>query len=146
MTQKEFEALKIKNGAFASIEYCSYPKPRAKFKDCIIKKVTRGVYRLGIAYKNLASKKDVETESLPYGEWVNTMVNKLIKHNDKHLLRIYMTNNRKHKPHTQWYINGEPTTKEALIEMGAISDSKSNHTELFNVYLENIIRIGKATE
>lgn len=136
----------IKNGKYVSIEYCSFPKPRAKFKDCTIKKVTKGVYRLGIAYKNLASKKDITTEKLPYGEWVQPMVNKLIKHNDSYQLRVYMTGNKKHKATTQWYLNDEPITKQELIDMGAISDSKSSHVELFNIKLENIIRIGKATK
>lgn len=146
MKINEFQNLKIKNGAFTSVEYCSYPKPLKAYKGHEIKKVTKGIYRLGIAYKNLASKKDIQTEKLPYGQWVDNWVNKLIERDGKYQLRLYMTNNRKHKSHTKWYLDGQEITKQELIEMGAISESNSNHIEMFNVHLENVIRIGKATE
>lgn len=148
MLYNEFENLKIKNGAYTSVEFCTFKTPLKAFKGHEIKKVTKGIYRLGIAYKNLASKKDVVTEKLPYGKWVDKWVNKLIEKDGEYQLRLYSTNNRKHKVHTQWYLDGKEITKEELIEMGAISESmaKSHHTELFNVHLENIIRIGRATE
>ena len=146
MTREEFEQLNIKNGKWVAIKYSSNPKPLKEFKNHTITKVTEGVYRLGIAYCNLKSKIGVKTENLPYGHWESEFKNLLLSHDGNDYLRIYTTNNPKHKSHTTYYLDGEEITKEELIEMGAMSESqsKSKHTELFNVKLENVIQIGKA--
>ncbi len=134
-----------RNGAFIYIEYCSYIKPLKAYKEAVIQKVTKGVFRLGVSYAHMKSHKDTQTESLPYGEWNKSLMNKIIEHNGKSYLRIYTTNNHKHRPHVEWFINGQKTTKQELIDNGVISKTyakPSEHVELFNVHIENVIQLG----
>ena len=56
------------------------------------------------------------------------------------LIRVYTTNH--HKVRSQWYLNGEETTKESLIKERLVSDRKSSKTACFDLKVANIISIG----
>ena len=127
-----------KKGAFINVEYETTKKPLAKHKDSIIKKHSKGVYRLGIDYKNMAVNKDKQTGPMLYGAF--EIKNYLIEYNGKYYLRVYVSHN--HKTESQWTLNGEKVSKQYLIDNGYISNTKSQPVECFNISIENIIKIG----
>lgn len=147
MKYEEFTSLakNIKKGKYVSLEFKSIKKPTKEFKDCIIEKVTSGVFRLGISYARLEENKGREDFRKMNGEWVPNMHNLVSVYNENHKLRIYTTKNHKHKRQVKWYLNGEETTLEYLIDNGIMKEeTKSSNGPLlmFDIMLNNLIKIG----
>ena len=113
-----------------------------------VEKETIGNFRIGIDYSNMAINKDKITGSLPYGffEYSNEIL--YSPSTDTYQLRLTQTMNENLKPKIKWYLDGKETTKEALIEMGALGSNQRNakpfnpvENPVFNVKLESIISI-----
>lgn len=134
MTINEFTTIqnKIKKGCFYKIEY----KSIKELKGNTIEKHTNGVFKMGINYKNLKVNKDKETKSLPYGEWEIT--NFIIKHKDSFQLRLYPSQCKKHKTKSFYLLNGNPITKNELLEMGLLKEQDKKEIVCFNIKLENL--------
>ena len=138
----------LKKGAYTYAEYKSEPKPLAAHKDAKIVKVSKGVYRFGIAYKNIKEVKESgkEVGPLPFGSWEENFENYIVSHTKDEkttkYLRFYIT--KHHKTRTQWYLNGEKVSVDKLINGGYISEKAANkkHDLLFIVPLQNVLKLG----
>jgi len=154
MELNKFEALlaqkTIKKGCFTSIIWQSDVDLRAAYKGTYdIKKVTKGVARIGVNYGHIRAIKEsgVTPQSLPYGEWKEGEENIIIEHNGKYQVRLTTTGNSKHRGKTAYYLNGKPIEKEALESMDIVVPSywnRSHSGPVFNVKLENILQVGRA--
>lgn len=136
------EAENIKKGAYVKVTYKSEPKTTKEFKDVKVEKITSAVVRIGIKYQNLKENKNIVTGSLNYGTWEKTLENYIIEYNGTYYLRLYTSKSPKHKAHTQYLLNGKETTKQDLINKGIIKDNASRETNLYNIKLNNLIKIG----
>lgn len=146
MTLEKFEQIKIRKGAFVYMEYCSYPKVPKSKGEAIVMKVTQGVFRLGVRYSKLKVNIGKQVQPLKGGTWKKDYENLLIESSAKEgqiNLRVYTTNNHKHRAKTTYYLNGEEVSKQYLLDNGYIKDYQKDHLDLFLVNLENVIRIGK---
>ena len=137
MTLEKFNELQksIKKGSIYKIDF----KSIKQVKGNTIEKYSSGVYRLGISYKNIGKVKDITTHSLPYGEWA--IANFIIKHNDNLQLRLYSSTCKYHKTKSTYLLNGQPITKNELLEMGLIKEQPKKELICFNIKLENLINI-----
>lgn len=147
MRYEEFTKLakNIKRGKYVSLEFKSIKKPNKGFQNCVIEKVTSGVFRLGISYARLEENKGREDFRKMNGEWVPNMHNLVSVYNENHKLRIYTTKNHKHKRQVKWYLNGEETTLEYLVDNGIMKEetkSSSGPLLMFDIMLNNLIKIG----
>lgn len=138
----------LRKGAYTYCEYRSEPKPLAAHKDAKIVKVSSGVYRFGIAYKNIKEVKESgkQVGSLPFGSWETNLENYVVSHTKEEkttkYLRFYIT--KHHKTKTQWYLNGEKVSVDMLVKGGYISEKAVNkkHDLLFIVPIQNVLRLG----
>ena len=110
--------------------------------------MTNSVGRLGVNYGNLASVKSagVAPGPLPYGAWVPGKENLLIENKGSYQLRVTKTGNHRQLPKVKYYLNGEEVTKEELQALNVVLPSvwnRSSDTPVFNVKLENVIKIGR---
>ncbi len=145
MNIQEYKDLKIKKGTIHSIHYKRVVSSVRKAFKGRVEKETIGNFRIGCDYQNLAENKDIKTGSLPYGMWEygNEIIHSITKEGiESYQLRLTITKNKNFKPHTKWYLDGVETTKEHLIEIGAMAEPKPNNDLLvFNVKLNDIIAI-----
>jgi len=150
----QFEALlaqkAVKKGCFTSIIWQSDVTLRAAYKDSYdIKKVTQGVARLGVNYGHIKEirERGTEPQSLPYGAWKKGKENIIIEHNGGYQLRMTKTNNFRHKGKVAYYLNGVEIAKDKLQEMNVVVpsywDRGGHETPVFNVKLENVLKIGR---
>jgi hypothetical protein len=145
-TKLEEMLLKIKKGTYVTMMWQSDVTLKAAFKDSHdVKKVTKGVGRLGVKYANIQEIKERGSEvgGLPYGEWEKEDL--LIKSHEKLQLRITKTKNKRHRPHVVYYIDGTEISAEKLQEMGIVLNSywnKNNQeSPIFNIKIENLLEI-----
>ena len=139
------ESKNIKRGKYTTLEFKSIKTPTKEHKDCIIEKITTGVFRLGISYARLEENKGRETFNKMNGEWVPNMYNLVSTYKDNLKLRVYTTKNHKHKRNVKWYLNGEETTYEYLIDNGIMKEEKNYSNGpllMFDIMLDNLIKIG----
>lgn len=150
MKLQEFENLKIRKGAFVSMEYCSYPRVPKSKGDAIVMKITQGVFRLGIRYAKMKANIGKEIQPLKGGTWKENYENILIESsaNEGQVnLRVYTTNNHKQKSKVAYYLNGQEVDKQYLLDNGYIKEyDKKDFNGIFLVKLDNVIRIGKKKE
>ena len=142
LTLEGYKALNIKKGTIHSIHYKRVVSQVRKAFKGRVEKETIGNFRIGCSYENLAVNKEKITGPLPYGyfEYSNEII--YSPTTDTYQLRLTITNNKNVKPMVKWYLDGVETTKEHLIEIGAMADSKSKTDLLvFNVKLNDIIEI-----
>ena len=138
----------IAKGTYVKVMYKSIKQPLAAHKGNVIEKVSYGVYRLGIAYANKQENIGRQTGPLrgTNEQWLKGFENYIIEDNVKktYKLRLYTSENKNLKPTTKWYLNGVETTKQWLIDNKYISESssKTNPSNTFNVFVENVIAIG----
>lgn len=132
----------IKKGVFTRITFYANPYPLAKGKDKDIKKICSTIVRFGLNYSHLKENANKETGGLNGKVWKEGETNYVLisEKTGEELIRVYTTNH--HKVRSQWYLNGEETTKERLIEERLVSDRKSSKTACFDLKLANIISIG----
>ena len=132
----------IKKGAFTRITFYANPYPLAKGKDKDIKKICSTIVRFGLNYSHLKENANKETGGLNGKVWKDGETNYVLisEKTGEELIRVYTTNH--HKVRSQWYLNGEKTTKESLVEERLVSDRKSSKTPCFDLKIANIISIG----
>lgn len=135
----------------AVVPGCYYPvKFKKDFKrreGAQVTKVTKGVYRLGISARSIASY-DYKNAGLKGKEWL--VYPFLLQGKEEALIRLNRTLNPFQKPTVEWFveINGEvrATTKEEALEKGWVVPSEVNpkpfEAPFFDVKLSNIISIG----
>lgn len=137
----------VKGGRYVKMTFESIKEPTEAFKDCIIEKITTGVFRLNIKYANLKVNEGKTEFRKLSGEWVENMENLIFESKGNRKLRIYTTNNKKHKRRTKWLLNGVETTYEYLVKKGILQekDQKNNGKPVpcFWVKLEHVINIGE---
>jgi hypothetical protein len=125
----------LHKGRFGSITIVTEPqikKPKTNPLNGRLKKVTQMGIRTGVDYNTIVNnrltkegKDKVETEKLPWGEWVIPGV--VIKNKGKNYLRIYPTNNI----HTTYLLDGREVNKDILKDE-LIEKSESNTYNLDN--------------
>lgn len=132
----------IKKGAYTRIKFKANPYPLAKGKDKNIEKICSTIVRFGLNYSHLKENANKETGALNGKVWKEGETNYILisEKTGEELVRVYTTN--RHKVRSQWYLNGEETTKERLIEERLVSDRKSSKTPCFDLKIANIISIG----
>ena len=126
---------KIKKGSYYKMVF----KSIKEIKGNTIEKVSNGVYRFGINYKNISKVKDITTHSLLWGEWQTQ--NFILKHKETLYLRVYPSTCKYHKTKSFYLLNGKETTKQELIEMGLLKEQNTKEMLCFNIKLENLISI-----
>lgn len=149
----------IKNGKYRHVVYKSDVEPLKGFKHHKIEKITSLVARFGCFYGNVKKQVVSDDELInvesthKFGEWVEGYVNlisqKISEEETKTYLWLYYTKNRKHRPQTTWLLDGEPTTKQYLIDNGYVSPKNPKvkskvidyeQNPMFVVKLENVIK------
>ena len=131
-------------GSCQKITYVSDSGFSAKAKNEKLVKLSVGVVRVGIAYKNLKENQDLENIQDVKGEWINQF---LIRSNGIDRLRVYPNKLPNIKTKTYYILNGEIKTKEWIIENGYLQASYVNRAnqpkKCFDIKLENILAFGK---
>lgn len=142
------ELKNYKRGTFIKFEWFSKPSQKKEYKDRV-KKVSYGVYRLGVDYSNIEEVKlmDASVEqpqhhlqgqqafSTPYFIILNEKT-------QKEKLRVYTTKNHKHRTITKYYLDDKEVSKQELLDLGAIRDTPHKDLLCFDVFLDNIIKLG----
>jgi hypothetical protein len=132
------------NGSYVKMEWKSVKKTLKAHKSDIVEKVSVGVNRLGIEYSNLSSV-NRPSQGLAYGEFMENLEKFIIEYKGTYYLRVYPSKSSSHKITSVYYLNGEPTTKEYLIENGICSESalkgSTDELDCFNIKLDNLISI-----
>lgn len=126
-----------RKGTYTHIEFETNKILPQKHNSLVLTKKCSGCYRLGISYANLKENKNKQTGPMLYGSFIEDFNNYIIEYNGKYYLRVYTTH---HKTKVQYFLDGVEYTKEKLLEMGILKESKP--TQCFNISLENIINIG----
>ena len=103
--------------------------------------------RVGVSYKNLKVNQEKETQSLPWGKWVEGLENLVVEHKGNYYLRITSTNpgdleNSNDVIATRYIKNGVEISKEEVISEIGEKKLVSNPSMVYNIKFENIIRIG----
>lgn len=138
----------VPNGAFFKI---SWVRELPLYKEhqnsgIIVLKEVSTVARKGIKPWNtkIGKQKEPSTHKLPWGMWKKDYEGIILEHKDKYYVRLFLTT---HQPHITYYLNGQPISKEALLNMHLVT--KAGWTELdpttqdfFCVNIDNIIEIG----
>lgn len=136
----------IKRGKYTTLEFKSIKAPTKEFKEYVIEKHTKGVFRLGISYARLEENKGRNDFKKMNGEWVPNMHNLVSTYKDNLKLRVYTTKNYKHKRQVKWYLNGEETTYKYLIDNGIMKEENNSSSNgpllMFDIKLDNLIKIG----
>lgn len=135
----------IKGGQFHTIEWKSDVKTLANFKNERIEKITvASAIRIGVQYDNKSSvvvKREngilpSENQGLRGCEWVQCPY--ILQGKTALQLRITLAQNTKFD--TKYFINGNPTTKEAISNMIPKS-SNSPMPDVMNLTIEKITQI-----
>ncbi len=150
MTIQEYQDLNLTRGTIHSIHWRRTLNNSEVLKDYRgrVEKETIGNYRIGIDYSNMAINKDKITGSLPYGffEYSNEIL--YSPATDTYQLRLTQTFNKNLKPMVKYYLDGNPITKEELINLNALGSRERNpqpfdpyERPVFNVKLNSIVEI-----
>lgn len=122
------------SGQFKKVRFTTEKKPSAKFKGKQLSKITEGVFRTGIQFRNLGAVKEAieagergEVQPLPWGKWVE-YPNK-IEHKGVTYIRLY-------PPHARDE-NGKlvPTWKNSQIKVKYLVDGQEVSKEDFESFL-----------
>lgn len=134
----------LPKGSYVKFKWFSMPCTKKDFKDRV-RKETTSVVRLGVNYGNLKENDGKEIQPLPtYLKWYYKNIILQNVNTNALLVRVYTSKVKNYTPSVQYFLDGEPITKQELIEMGAFSPSqlKSFDGNTFNVKLDNLISIG----
>ena len=138
----------VRKGCNQSVVYQSFPATKNAWKTRV-RKETCGVVRLGINYKNLKDNQNrVDFQDLPSSQ--RFILKNIVIENNKenqvsYLVRLYFSSNNA-KPSVKYYLDNQEISKEALIEMGALKDSKKEKPLCFNVKMENLLELCSVKE
>lgn len=132
-------------GRFTRVEFKKDYKAR---NGAQVTKVTKGVFRFGLSVANMANYQ-YQGNGLQDGlKWI--VGGYLIEGKNGKMVRLYATYNPFQKPRSEWFVTiggaTRKTTKEEALENGWVTPSEVKHRDgvlhMFNVMLDNIIRIG----
>jgi len=134
-------------GQFIQVSWASQPKPKAEFKDTVLRKVTDGIFRTGIDYSQIGVIKNAieagergKVQSLPKGQdWV--IFPHVIETKNGNLLALTTCEGQKSK--VQYFVNGEEVSKENFESYLVPSALKKPETPLvrFTIKAENLISV-----
>ena len=140
----------IKKGAYVSIN-------KRKDYGKGVTKITTMRTRIGCDYskmKNVIAKRaeaqlmgrdmsaGTSGGSLPWGNWVSGYEKLIIEHKGNYYLRIAECYTKGiASRNSQYYYNGEPVSKEAIVDKVAPSKLKSSAAGVYTVKLDDIISI-----
>lgn len=134
----------VGKGRYVRIKWYSLPKLKKEYNGRV-RKETSSVVRLGVNYSNLQENDGKEIQARPSSlKWYyKNIVLQNVNTNTLNV-QVYTSKVKTHKSITQYFLDGEPITKQELIDMGALSPSqaKSFDGNTFMVKLDNIISIG----
>jgi len=122
-------------GAFQAVEWKSDVKPAAAHKARTLTKIVSATVRTGVQYANLAVNADVETGSLPWGEWA--VYPYIIVHKGAEYARLYTVDG---SVKTRYFIDGQEKSRDdflALLTPAARKPSRPNGGTI-TVKLENV--------
>lgn len=140
----------IKKGAYVSI---------TKRKDYGkgVTKITRMRTRIGCDYSKMKHviEKRIESQtigrdmsdgttggSLPWGNWVVGLEKLIIEHKGNYYLRIAECYTKGvASKHSQYYYNGEPVSKDSIVDKVAPSKLKTYASDVYTIKLDDIISI-----
>lgn len=154
LSAKQLEILnclsKIKNGANFKIQYskdCT-SKVSARFKGNVVTKITTSSVRKGIDYENLSStinKRNIGIEKSSRPLWYSHVDKMLCKHNTKEQYYIMLFPNPIGTPHTQYFLNGNPISKEELKNLGIMQPNfwkaSEQKPDTMLLSIDNIIKV-----
>ena len=154
LSAKQLEILnclsKIQNGANFKIQYakdCS-SKVSAKFKGNSVTKITTSSVRKGIDYENLYStieKRNMGIDKSNRPLCYSHIDKVLCKHNTKEQYYVMLFPNPNGKPHSQFFLNGNPISKEELYASEIMQPSfwKTSETkpDTMLLSLDNIVKV-----
>lgn len=139
-----------KKGQFIELSFKSEPTPASAFKSVKLEKFTKGVYRTGINFANLAPVKEAienkergEVQPLAWGSWAVFPL--VISHTNKageykEYLRI--TFSPSHKPTVAYKVDGIEVSKEHFESHLRPSDRLPKPpTLVFNIEADNLLEV-----
>ena len=122
--------------------------PTPKKDGHVVVKVTTGVVRLGVDYRNIASVKaaGLGTNSLP-GEDQWKYFPYVIEGKTGLKLRVTRVNNPIRHPRSYYLVDGQRMTKDEVAATGYVAPSylepRSADSPIFTVMAENVLALGK---
>lgn len=122
--------------------------PTPKKDGHIVIKVTTGIIRLGVDYRNIASVQaaGLGTNPLP-GEDQWKYFPYIIEGKSGLKLRITRVNNPIRHPHSYYLVDGKKMTKDEVVATGYVAPSylepHSVDSPIFTVKVENVLALGK---
>lgn len=117
----------VNNNPFVSIETITEVKMN-KRNNPFYGRVTKhysGVVQIGYSYQNsvnnrlekIGIERDFVADSLPWGEWVKGLENKVLTHKGEYYLRVYEVNNPQQKPTITILLDGNEVDAITLKEI-----------------------------
>ena len=136
-----------KKGTYIRFEWFTLPSnTRAAYKGRV-KKITKAVVRLGIDYSHIKENENKVIGGLVGQQHHLSGFENYIIVNEKtneEKLRVYLSKNHKHKMVSTYYLDGNETTFDNLVEIGALPPKKDNREQIlcFDIKVNNILKIG----
>ena len=135
-----------RKGTFVRIKYEVDVKPSASNASHTIKKRVETTVRVGVAYSNLKSVKERQSESTPstrapWWKWKDGYLN-IVKESLKNPSQEYLHFTTVHKganSRTEYFIDGKEATIDDVMELTIPSYWNKNTTDVFDVKVENML-------
>lgn len=131
------------NGRYVKITY-------EHIYDNGVSKVVKGSYRLGINYSNIQRVKDKRANDLAMGIQPKTkttsdiVINNyvVLNKNGELKLKLFTNPNKNMRAKVDYFYNGQPTTKQWLLDNGLLKDKASEQPIMFTIMAKNLLAIG----
>lgn len=151
MTLEELKKQNIRNGKFVYITYKKEFEPSKNGKGHKVVKVSTQVVRLGCFYGNIIKNDEgyqpTQEQDKRFGDFLSGLKNIVSSKDEKTYFWAYTTNNKKHKAHSKYYVDGVEMTYEQVENTGYVCKSKlkpsNKPCSMFVIKLENLIAIGR---
>ena len=142
---KAFKAKNYKKGSYIKYEMQSTTKTG---NGDVIVKHTKAVGRFMLEYGKLKSVREKNLLKPSTSKGWGTMVtdceyqNLFKTHNGKTFIYVYTSQNKRHKAKSTYTLNGEPVTKEYLLENNLIESNSYEIKYVFTPTIDKIVSIG----
>ena len=152
--QQVLEAIEeTPKGSNVVVQWMRTAKTKKNTSDLIEKRV-RMICRIGVNYDNINNVQEKrengelpqENAGLVWGKWHTFPY--IIEHNNKLYIRLYKGTGINVEAETQWFINGQETTLEAIKDCLLASEKKEKDSDFdcFCVPIDCIFRLNKQNE
>ena len=154
MTTSELlnEIMSRPKASHASLIWQSFPTPAAEFKGHTLKKITRGVVRIGAEYQNLAPVKEaiengergeIQPPSGKVWETYPYILRGIKDPSQRYLQVAGNTGGKIQRPSSEYFVDEVATSKESFESMLRPSDRSGNRPAplVFTLKVENILGI-----